>query len=213
MYERQQRYTLVSVQTARVLQFRLGDRNCTMDVSLVMFKADGTRRDFPIKKPRTLLGRASVCDLRISLAIISRKHCRILIEDDAISVEDVASSSGTFVNSHRIQKATMHAGDELMVGPVIFTLQVNGQPPQIAPVRPGVQKSDASSTDDKERPPSADPSLPLKSSDSIVLANSDTSDDELDDPIRALDALASEEDDDIDDLFTSRQDVSQPRDE
>ena len=206
-----------------------------MDVSLVIFKADGTRRDFPVAKPRTLLGRARACDLRIPVASVSRKHCEIRVNDDGeISVEDLASSNGTLLNRHRIEKATMHAGDELMIGPVVFTLLVNGQPNQIMPVPSLIDKPDASSAHDEqgldlalgqegldsadgeEAPPDfADtpPKAPAETTPSLQLTSLGDANDELDDPIGALDALANEEDDDIDELLTSRKDDDRPGDQ
>ena len=41
-----------------------------MQVTLVMFKADGTRRDFPLKKDRIVVGRKNTCDLRIPLSSV-----------------------------------------------------------------------------------------------------------------------------------------------
>jgi len=43
-----------------------------MDVSLVMFKADGSRRDFPLKNAKTVVGRKNTCDLRVPLNAVSR---------------------------------------------------------------------------------------------------------------------------------------------
>ena len=105
------------------------------DVSLVMFKSDGTRRDFPLAKRRVVVGRKANCDLRIPLTSVSRQHCQITLEDEKIEVKDLGSSNGTYHNSIRIQEATLSAGDELVVGPVVFTLVVDGQPAQIKPVR------------------------------------------------------------------------------
>lgn len=106
-----------------------------MDVSLVMFKSDGTRRDFPLTKPRVVVGRKPKCDLRIPLSSVSRQHCEITIDDQRVSIRDLGSSNGTYHNNVRVQEAVLSAGDEIVVGPVVFTLQINGKPGQIKPVR------------------------------------------------------------------------------
>ena len=106
-----------------------------MNVTLVMFKEDGTRRDFPILKKRLVVGRKSSCGLRIPLSAISRHHCEVSLTDDGIVLKDLGSSNGTYHNSIRVQEAELAAGDEVMVGPVVFTVVVDGKPATVAPVR------------------------------------------------------------------------------
>ena len=101
---------------------------------MVMFKTDGERRDFPLKQVRTVLGRNRSCDLRIPLSSVSREHCEILIEENNVVLRDLDSRNGTYLNHNRIEQTPLEAGDELAVGPVIFTLVIDGEPTQIDPV-------------------------------------------------------------------------------
>jgi len=112
-----------------------------MDVTLVMFKADGTRRDFPVRKDRIVIGRKNTCGLRIPLSAISRQHCEIRVTDDGIVLKDLGSSNGTYHNSIRVQEAELTAGDELSVGPVVFTVVVDGRPAEIRPVRTVLERT------------------------------------------------------------------------
>src|SRR5215216_6236540 len=100
-----------------------------MRVVMVMFRADGQRRSFSVTRDITVIGRREDSDLRIPLGDVSRKHCRLIIDGDAIRVEDLGSSNGTFRNGERVQQSELQAGDTLQVGPVVFVLQVNGTPP------------------------------------------------------------------------------------
>lgn len=97
-----------------------------------MFKADGERRDFPIDKTVITIGRKHTCDLRIPLGIVSREHCQVEVKGDQLHVRDLGSSNGTYHNSERVQAATLEAGDTLVIGPVHFTVVVNGEPAEIA---------------------------------------------------------------------------------
>lgn len=99
-----------------------------MQVVLVMFRADGERRSFPISREMTIIGRREDCDLRIPLGDVSRKHCRMIREADSFRMEDLGSSNGTYVNGQRIQEAILQPGDTVRVGPVLFVLQVDGVP-------------------------------------------------------------------------------------
>ncbi|MCC7146439.1 MAG: FHA domain-containing protein [Phycisphaeraceae bacterium] len=105
-----------------------------MDVVLVMFMADGTRRDFTLSRGRTVVGRTVSCGLRVPLAIVSRKHCEITIDQDAVHLRDLGSSNGTFHNGARVQEADLAPGDQISVGPVKFIVVVDGKPEKIDPV-------------------------------------------------------------------------------
>ena len=151
-----------------------------MDVQLVMFKRDGQRKDLPVGSGTTVIGRGEECDLRIPLSEVSRKHCELTKGDDEVKAKDLASSNGTFVNNRRITESPLKAGDKLTVGPVTFTVQVDGQPQEITPV-----SSPAAATSGEE-------------DEEIVELEADVtaSDQEESDPIAALEALAGEMDED-----------------
>jgi pSer/pThr/pTyr-binding forkhead associated (FHA) protein len=99
-----------------------------MQAVLVMFRSDGERRSFSMARDMTVIGRREDCDLRIPRGEVSRKHCRILRDGDSLKLEDLGSSNGTFLNGQRVQEAILSPGDTLQVGPVVFVLQVDGQP-------------------------------------------------------------------------------------
>jgi transcriptional regulator with AAA-type ATPase domain len=51
---------------------------------------------------------------------VSRLHARVMASGAEITVEDLESRNGTFVNGARVTKATLQDGDELRVGDVLF---------------------------------------------------------------------------------------------
>lgn len=99
-----------------------------MQVVLVMFRADGERRSFSIVRDMTVVGRREDCDLRIPLGEVSRKHCRLIKDGEAIRLEDLGSSNGTFHNGERVREATLGPGDTVQIGPVTFMVQIDGVP-------------------------------------------------------------------------------------
>lgn len=105
-----------------------------MDINLVMFKGDGTRRDFPVTKPRTVIGRTNSCDLRIPVPDVSRKHCELVLEDDELVLRDLESSNGTLCNDKRVVEIELEPGDTIAVGPVRFVVQIEGDPAEVAPL-------------------------------------------------------------------------------
>src|SRR4051794_21501753 len=108
-----------------------------MQVVLAMFKSDGDRRSFSLHKDLTVIGRREDCDLRIPLGEISRKHCRLIKDGEALRVEDLGSSNGTYHNGQRVQEAAIQPGDTLQVGSIAFVVQIDGVPgdEELQPVR------------------------------------------------------------------------------
>lgn len=155
-----------------------------MDVKLVMFRPNGQRKDFPLVNPVTVIGRGDNCDLRVPLVSVSRRHCELRLQGSALKVRDLASSNGTYVNNGRVTEVDLRAGDRLAVGPIVFTLQVDGRPEEIKPVKTKGQKlAEAGQTPEVE----VDADIVAQPGAS---AQPDTDEDV--DPIAALEAMASE---------------------
>jgi len=154
-----------------------------MDVKLVMFRPSGQRKDFPLAGPVTVIGRGEDCDLRVPLLSVSRRHCELRVQGQTLKLKDLASSNGTYVNSSRVTEADLRAGDRLAVGPIVFTLQIDGEPQDIQPAKPKAQKAGAE--DDVEIELQAEGG---SSAGAASLADSDAGTD----PIAALEAMASE---------------------
>ena len=103
-----------------------------MAMSLVLLKKKGTRKSFAISKGITVIGRREDCDLCIPLRPVSRRHCELRQKDGILAVRDLSSSNGTFVNGVLIEEIQLNAGDFIQIGPLTFTLQIDGKPDDIA---------------------------------------------------------------------------------
>lgn len=67
------------------------------------------------------VGREKGCKIRIPSNAISRKHCRLEILKDMLTVEDLGSANGTFVNEVKIAEMSyLKPGDVLRIGPFRF---------------------------------------------------------------------------------------------
>ncbi|MCP4375513.1 MAG: FHA domain-containing protein [bacterium] len=167
-----------------------------MEVNLVMFKSDGQRKDFPLTNPVSVIGRGEACELQIPLLNVSRRHCELRLEQGTIRVKDLASSNGTYLNNQRINEDTLSAGDRLAIGPIVFTVQVDGQPEEVSPVKSrgqvlaegGAADGPTVVTEDVEIV--TDPLEVLELEESSPLTPPDPS--QQVDPISALEALAAE---------------------
>lgn len=143
-----------------------------MDVKLVMFRDNGERREFPLSGGITTVGRKDDCDIRIPVVEVSRHHAEFRQTGDAVHLKDLGSANGTFVNNKRIKQHRLGPGDHVVIGPVVFTVQIDGQPADVRPVKTKLHTRSASGA--KQPAPKPVPVV----------------DEELD-PISALEALAS----------------------
>ena len=99
-----------------------------MEVNLVFINKNGTTQSFPLPSAVTFVGRRQDCDLCIPLSVVSRRHCEIYSEFGKVTVRDLKSRNGTFVNHESIEEAQIKAGDILKVGPISFVVQIDGVP-------------------------------------------------------------------------------------
>lgn len=79
--------------------------------------------------PGTLktVGRAPRADFVVDAALVSRVHCRLMLNhDNQLELEDLGSTNGTFVNGRKVDKVTLADGDKVTIGRVEFV--VNGKP-------------------------------------------------------------------------------------
>ncbi len=170
-----------------------------MDVTLIMFKENGQRKDFALDPGQTVIGRQEACDLRIPLPEISRKHTMLIVSENSVTIRDLGSANGTYVNNKRITEQELGAGDHIVIGPMVFTIQINGEPADIRQVHTRLERRERSS---------ASAASGASGSKSGAAADVLGAGDE-EDPIRALEALAGSDDTatiDMSDSFPSLSD-------
>lgn len=78
---------------------------------------DGTAVRLGIAGVEGELGRDAACEIVLADPRVSRRHARVRVEGDALLIEDLGSTGGTFVNGGRIAQPTRLApGDVVLVG-------------------------------------------------------------------------------------------------
>lgn len=72
------------------------------------------RQIFPLTKPVTSIGRLLDNDIAINNNFVSRYHAQIIYDDNKFWIQDLRSTSGTFLNNKKIQKAALYSGDAIL---------------------------------------------------------------------------------------------------
>ena len=85
-------------------------------------RLSGARR--PLAAPLTLIGHADGCHIRLSLPGVSAFHCALIAGTDGVTLEDLKSQTGTFVNGEPVTRRVMKTGDLLSIGPCRFRLRL-----------------------------------------------------------------------------------------
>lgn len=80
---------------------------------------------FPVAGP-VVIGRAPECDISVHAEEISRRHALVKPTPEGLSVEDLGSSNGTYINARRVQQGFLNAGDELRLDAVRFIVVAPG---------------------------------------------------------------------------------------
>ena len=88
--------------------------------------------EYPLQDARDLvIGRSSDLDMVLIEDMVSRKHAKITLQDGAITIADLGSTNGTFVNGEKVKKAQLKEGDRVLIGTSILklvTVQRSAQP-------------------------------------------------------------------------------------
>ncbi|WP_159744347.1 FHA domain-containing protein [Luteimonas cellulosilyticus] len=105
---------------------------------------------FPVAGP-VVIGRAPECDITVPADEISRRHAVVKPVGDGLSVDDLDSSNGTYINGKRVQQGFLSPGDELRVDAAGFLLIAPGldvsqqtlraaEPEAVSPPRAAVRR-------------------------------------------------------------------------
>ena len=84
---------------------------------LVLEAQDGTRRELPISGEHAwVIGRGADCDIVLADPRLSRRHLRVAVRDGAVTLEDLGSANGTFVEGVRCAGAPLARGGTAVFG-------------------------------------------------------------------------------------------------
>ena len=119
-----------------------------MHVKLKVLRGASAGKEIPVSATKFYIGRSEECQLRANSDAISRRHCLIAVTDQGVTIRDLGSRNGTYVNGVKIAAETrIQMGDQLRVGPLEFLVSQLAAP-KAASKSPGRPQSSTKPDDD-----------------------------------------------------------------
>jgi predicted component of type VI protein secretion system len=105
-----------------------------MKAKLVVVQGKPQGMQIPLQGSQFVVGRDPKCNLRPASDLISKLHCVFLVDGDKLTLRDLKSTNGTFVNSQKLDGTTdLKDGDLVRVGPLVFAVHVEAAQPSASP--------------------------------------------------------------------------------
>jgi hypothetical protein len=73
---------------------------------------------FELSEREVVIGRSSECDIQLGVQNVSRKHARVLLQNEEYLIEDLESTNGVFVNGIKVVKCVLRNNDQIEIGGV-----------------------------------------------------------------------------------------------
>jgi pSer/pThr/pTyr-binding forkhead associated (FHA) protein len=94
---------------------------------LVVTSGKDTGKEYVINKAVLTIGRLKENDIIINNSFVSRHHARILLHDGIVTIKDLDSGNGTFVNEKKIDQTILKSGDKIKIGEESFSFLEHGE--------------------------------------------------------------------------------------
>ncbi len=96
-----------------------------MGIVLSITLSDGETQEVNLGSGTYIIGRSRSANLQIKDKLLSGKHMAIEISPDKITVKDLDSTNGTFINGNQINIASLYLDDELQLGTTVISINPN----------------------------------------------------------------------------------------
>jgi pSer/pThr/pTyr-binding forkhead associated (FHA) protein len=95
---------------------------------LIVLQKNGSAKQVNILGTPFVIGRADTCDLVLDNQLVSRSHAVFETLGDAMTIRDLQSHNGTYVNGERREVSTLNSGDEIKIGSYQIRFLANNGP-------------------------------------------------------------------------------------
>jgi hypothetical protein len=99
-----------------------------------------------------VIGRSSELEMVLAEDMVSRKHAKLSLGDGTITISDLGSTNGTFVNGEKVERAQLKEGDRILIGTSILKLISHAKTGDAADARAAQQHLERTAAAQEPRP-------------------------------------------------------------
>ncbi len=92
-------------------------------LALVSIGPARTQLIFRLREGTSVVGRDPDCEIILNSETVSRRHAEVDVSDGIVSVRDLGSRNGTYVDGERVSSGTIQIGHRIQFGTFPFELQ------------------------------------------------------------------------------------------
>ena len=94
----------------------------TVHPHLIVLYPQSEFAELPLELGTVVLGRGQDADIRFEDELVSRRHCALTFDGQSVTVEDLGSTNGTFVDGNYIHKQILDSDNRLQIGKMVLKI-------------------------------------------------------------------------------------------
>ncbi len=94
----------------------------TVHPHLIVLYPQSEFAELPLELGTVVLGRGQDADIRFEDELVSRRHCALTFDGQSVTVEDLGSTNGTFVDGNYINKQILDSDNRLQIGKIVLKI-------------------------------------------------------------------------------------------
>ena len=87
---------------------------------LIVLYPQNQFKQVPLEKGTVILGRGQDADIRLDDELVSRRHCAVTFDGLDVTVKDLGSTNGTFVDGSPIAESKLEDHNRLQIGKMVL---------------------------------------------------------------------------------------------
>ena len=87
---------------------------------LIVLYPQNQFKQIPLERGTVVLGRGQDADIRMDDELVSRRHCAITFDGETVSVKDLGSTNGTYVDGSPVAECKLEEHNRLQIGKMVL---------------------------------------------------------------------------------------------
>src|SRR3954469_7894066 len=97
-----------------------------VSANFIVKAPSGLEKAYPMRQMTLTIGRSDQCDISVKDSSMSGRHAEIKKSEGDITIRDLGSANGIYLNGERIEEAELYDGDVLRLGQTSIRIDVVG---------------------------------------------------------------------------------------